>query len=556
MSAGRIAAVLVVLAVGVVAAILIAGDGDDREEAGTTAATTTTGRDSTPFPPGRAFEEPPVIEVGDGPVELVARNGSIEVSGLKVDEAQSYVRAGTRAGSRPGLLGPTLHVEPGETIDITLDNQLEVIPAIHEGSNPNSAESCGGADKPLDPHSHDDPPDSGPQYTNMHFHGLHVTPTTRRLPDGSTIYGDNVLVSLPKGKSHIQFPVPKDHEQGTFWYHAHRHGCTDDQVFRGLAGLLVVGDSREELPARFREVRTRSLALKDLQVERKGGAHKIPANHDWIQTTNRTVNGVFQPRMTIEPRETQLWRLANTSSAVWYDVALVDEQDDPDPLTIVAQDGNTLPEAQREKSYALGPGQRIDVLVRAPDSGSRTLKTLAFDQGRPGPGGGPTFPEAVLATLEVGDDPAPEIDSPGTLLPRRPIPARRGQSQTLTFDFTPGPTINGKPFDPDPDSAPLVEAEAETTQRWTLLNPTSEWHPIHVHQDDFRVISASAGVFFDGQQDVVPLPPGTKDKPGKVVLDMPFEDLDEGQFVVHCHILDHEDGGMMGRIDVSAPAPP
>lgn len=547
MSAGRIAIVVAVLAIGVVVAVLIAG-GDDGKDTTTTTEQTVAVLQPPPFKPGLAFEEPPVLRTQDGPIELVARNGTIEVSGVEVDEAQSYVPVGaSQVEARPGLLGPTLQVEPGETLDITLDNQLEVIPAIKG----NSADTCGGADKPDDPsHAHEDAPDTGPQYTNLHFHGLHVTPTTRRLPDGARVYGDNVLLNLPKGKSHFEFQIPEDHEQGTFWYHAHRHGCTDDQVFRGLAGLLIIGDSRKELPERLRKVRTRSLALKDIQVKPDGGRQAIPADHDWANPTHRTVNGLVNPKLDIEPRETQLWRVANTSSAVWYQVALVDgATDKPHPFIVVAQDGSTLEQAQRVTSRVLGPGQRADILVQAPDSGQRILKTLPFNQGRL------VFPEDVLATVEVTGRPGSRVEPPGTLRPLPPFPTSRGEEQTLVFDFTPEPSINGKAFDPDPASAPLVEAELGTTQTWTLVNRSNEWHPIHIHQDDYKVISVNGKPVNNyGQQDVVPLPPLQNGKPGQVVLDMPFEDFD-GKFVVHCHILDHEDGGMMGRVDVSPAAP-
>ena len=88
-----------------------------------------------------------------------------------------------------------------------------------------------------------DPESRQPQPTNLHFHGLHVTPRNRKV-GGITYYGDNVLVCLREGRSHIRFRIPDDHDQGTFWYHAHLDGLTDDQVFRGLAGMLIVGDSR------------------------------------------------------------------------------------------------------------------------------------------------------------------------------------------------------------------------------------------------------------------------------------------------------------------------
>jgi FtsP/CotA-like multicopper oxidase with cupredoxin domain len=336
--------------------------------------------------------------------------------------------------------------------------------------------------------------------------------------------------------------------------------CTDDQVYRGLAGLLLIGDSRLALPTRLQRIRTHVLALKDIEVAKQGSGYAIPGNHDWNNKTHRTINGLVDPTMTIEPGETQLWRLANTSSAVWYRVALVDEHrgDARDPLQIVAQDGNPLVRPVRRTNVLLPPGHRVDVLVRAPLSGQRILKTLPFDQGRV------VFPEDVLATLEVKGPRAAILaaDRPVGLLPadRPRFPLRRGPSRRFVFeiklDLHNRPpvkfTINGKVFDPDRvDAAPRLN----TVERWTLVNNSDEWHPFHIHQNDFRVISINGRrpppAILRGERDTVSLPAKDKKtgKPGVVVIDNAFTDF-TGRFVFHCHILDHEDGGMMALVDV------
>ena len=183
-----------------------------------------------------------------------------------------------------------------------------------------------------------------------------------------------MLVHLPNGTSRFSFRIPSTHDQGTFWYHAHLHECTMDQVYRGLAGLLLIGDARENLPRRFRSIRTRSMALKDVQLEkRKGGdGWQIPVNNGATNPTHRTVNGLVNPTVDIRPGETQMWRLANVSGAVWYRVALVDEASDDarDTLTVVAQDGNTLRRPVRKTSLLIPPGARYDVLVRGPAAAS------------------------------------------------------------------------------------------------------------------------------------------------------------------------------------------
>jgi FtsP/CotA-like multicopper oxidase with cupredoxin domain len=493
-----------------------------------------------PFATGLPFREPPVVRSSANRLTqtLVLRNGTVEVGGVAIDAAQTY-SIGTIP---PALLGPTLKVEPGDVIDLVLDNQLTQLPTIPITTPAPLAQ-------PHQECAHDTQIEPGhPQPTNLHFHGLHVTPRNH-TERGVTYYGDNVLACLRGGESHIRFKIPDTHDQGTFWYHAHLHGLTNDQVFRGLAGMLLVGDSRRYLPANLRRVATRLLSLKDIQAVQVGERWSIPTDHDWVNPTTRTVNGLVLPKLTIRPRETQLWRLANSSSALWYNLALEDADANSLGLTLVARDGNPLVAPQRLTQALLGPGQRMDVLVRAPQSGTLTLKTLPFDQGRL------TFEQADLATVDVTGAP---LSAPApSLRPRKlpTFPSKRGPTRTWRFSFSLTPTvrfmINGKQFDPDRvDARPRLG----TTERWILINESSEWHPIHVHQDDFRVRSINGTrVSVRSDQDVVALPPALPPSaggaPGLVELDMPFQAY-SGDFVLHCHILDHEDQGMMARISV------
>jgi FtsP/CotA-like multicopper oxidase with cupredoxin domain len=512
-----------------------------------------------PFKAGMPYREPPVVSSRGGELKttLVAQNGTVEVSGVQIANTETYATASTPRG----FLGPTLHVEPGDVIDLTLDNRLKRPADVQRKGQPDqSAPTCPPAADPAHKGHHaPPPPPDGGQITNLHYHGMHVTPTTRTF-EGQKVYGDNVLLNLPPGKSRFRFQVPKDHDQGTFWYHAHRHGCTDDQVFRGLAGLLLVGDVRRKLPPRFRHVRTRSLALKDIEALPFEGGWAIPNDHDWAlnYNTRRTVNGLLKPTMTMRPGETQLWRVVNTSAAVWYRVAVVDAEvgSEPSPwdaYTVVAEDGNPATRPQRMRSTVLGPGHRIDILVRAPAGGTRELRTLPFDQGRE------TFPEETLATVKVEGNQASPVASlnGGGRLPH--FPSKRGPTRHFTFSFVPRPGthpsgfafINGLPFDPHRvDARPRLG----TTEKWVLINRSNEWHPFHIHQDDFRVISVNGKRVSHppGDQDVVGLPPVKDGVPGRVEILMPFQTF-KGNFVFHCHILDHEDAGMMARVDVLGP---
>ena len=497
-----------------------------------------------PFTPHQPFLEPPVVRSRAGRLKatLVARSGTVDVGGVEVANTQTYA-AGPGSGSPPrGFLGPTLHVQPGDTVELTLSNRLSTPAEVPRPSGA-AMRAAGGA------RARHAQAGTSEEYTNLHFHGLHVTPRTRTRGH-RFVYGDNVLLTLPNGRSTYRFRIPRDHDQGTFWYHAHLHGYADDQVYRGLAGLLMIGDSRRDLPERFRRVRMRSLALKDVQVVENpaaSGRWAIPTDHDSGNPTHRTVNGLVNPDIPIRPRETQLWRIANVSAAVWYRIALVDERrgDAREPFTVVAQDGNPLARAQQRTSAVLGPGQRLDILVVGPESGDRVLKTLSFNQGHL------VFPKDVLATMDVSGSPARALAPPGRLSRLPKFPSRRGPTRRFVFtsDF-PRFEINNRVFDIQRAAA---KPRLGTTETWVLLNRSQEWHPFHIHQDDFRVVSVNGRrVRPNGDQDVVGLPPiNGQGKPGRVVIRMPFQDYG-GKFVFHCHILDHEDGGMMALVDARA----
>jgi FtsP/CotA-like multicopper oxidase with cupredoxin domain len=551
-----VALLLVGVAAGIGIGVIVGSDDEKRVATNATPTpkpeTTVLPEDPAPFTPGQDLTEPPVITSrrSDRTLEatLVAETGTAEIGGVPVQDMQTYAAETGKGPTERTLIGPTLQVQPGDHIDLTLDNRLTV-PDNASPDNDNCADDGPGSE-----HEHSGavaPGEGGqpgdPQLTNLHFHGLHVT------PDDTSPFGDTVVVSLHQGESKFEFDIPADHDMGTFWYHAHLHGCTDDQVFRGLAGVLLIGDSRSNLlpKDRYADIQTRTLALKDIQLEKEGKADwRIPAKHGFGEQTHRTVNGLVDPKLKIRPGELQLWRLANVSSAVWYNVALVDERrgDERDPLTIVAQDGNTLGSPRQETSLVIPPGRRFDVLVRGPKSGGRVLKTLKFDQGNA------VFEEDRLATLALADAPVPEIPLPESLgKPTQRFPDDPGPTRRFTFDLDErdggfAATIDDAQFDLSvADAAPRLE----TTERWILYNKSPQWHPFHIHQNDFRVVEAGAQGLptLPGVQDIVALPPGTPAKPSRVVIEMPFTDF-EGKFVFHCHILDHEDAGMMSLVDL------
>jgi FtsP/CotA-like multicopper oxidase with cupredoxin domain len=208
---------------------------------------------------------------------------------------------------------------------------------------------------------------------------------------------------------------------------------------------------------------------------------------------------------------------------------------------VVIEDGQPVWDVWSAEELVLPPGKRFDVLVQAEKRGSYALRTLAYEQGAR------TYPEEVLAVARVGGDRVPSIPIPTIIAPRSedlsgdPVSAER--VFTLTEDqATDTFSINGHVFE---HHHVFGEPTIYTVEQWKIRNATQEQHPFHLHTDYFQVISVN-GVPYDahGRQDTVIVPVG-----GEVVIRPAFYDF-RGTVLFHCHILSHEDGGMMGQVTV------
>jgi suppressor of ftsI len=457
--------------------LLLAGcGGDGGDEGGSTA-----NADAAPLEvaeSGQPLAQPQELRSTDGRLQfdLVAADQRIAVAGTDVD-GRAYDTA---------ILGPTLVVDPGDTIDLTLDNRL-------------------GA------------------HTNIHFHGMHVS------PEGN---GDNIFLSVESGEQFAySLPIPEDHPPGTFWYHSHAHTLSEEQVFGGLSGVIVVRGLPALLPAELQSVDEVVLALKDAQVT---GSEIEVDNIDSNARTLRTVNGQSLRVQEIVPGEVQLWHLANIGADIWYDVEL-----EGSSFTVVGEDGNPTWRVQDADHVLLPPGKRYEVLVTGPAEGDTTLRTRRYEQGDD------TYPTTDLLTLRSTGTAAPTPAMPTSLVPEATIPESEVvERRTFTFseDESNHFFINDKEFDPDRVD---VRPRLGTAEEWTLRNTSDEQHPFHIHVNDFQVVSIGGRPYdATGLQDTVPLLPDRD-----VVIRTRFTDF-PGKFVFHCHILNHEDNGMMAVAEV------
>jgi len=381
----------------------------------------------------------------------------------------------------------------------------------------------------------------GPQSTNLHYHGMVVPP---KAP------GDDVFLDVGAGASYAYtWQVPMNHEQGTHWYHPHSHGLVEPQILSGMSGMLVVDGLIPQHYTAFVGLRERHLLLKDIVLP---GADPDAAN-------TKTINGLLGGTLRMRPGEMQVWNLGNLGADAYFDFAVDGAQ-----LWEINRDGNVLIQPKLLSSVYLPPGARSTVVVVAPlQIGYYGVRTLAVETG---PQGDPN-PEVRLATLAVGGAPVDSAtlqarlllpaDSPGTIgdtpaeLLSLPITRRR----VVTFSETPdGNTffIDGKGYDPGRDDITVTLGDVE---EWTLRNVSGERHVFHIHQLDFLVTMVNGQpVPPDSLNDVVDLPYAQNGVPGEVKVIIPLTDpIMVGRFVFHCHIVGHEDAGMMANLVVLAP---
>jgi suppressor of ftsI len=363
--------------------------------------------------------------------------------------------------------------------------------------------------------------------TNLHHHGFHVSPIG---------ISDNVLRVMPAGSDNaVRVHLPRDMAPGTYWYHSHMHGVVEEQVFSGLAGVIVVEGLTELLPRELRRVPERVLALKDLQV--RDGAI-VDKDIDSGAPTTRTVNGLVDPVLRVRTNQTQMLRLANISADIWYRLRL-----DGTRFSIIAEAANPAGRVWSADELLMPPGKRYDVLVRWPRPGTYQLRTLPYSTGP----AGDDYPERRLATVRVAGAPAADVPWPRSMGPLPRLERDRVRRvRHLTFSENAAGTvflINGRQFD-----ATRIDEVVKlgTTEEWVIRNVSREQHPFHIHVNDFQLMSINGKPYrARSLQDTVPLPVG-----GEVRIRMRFRNF-LGVYAYHCHILAHEDGGMMGLVDVT-----
>lgn len=406
--------------------------------------------------------------------------------------------------------GDRFEVRPGDTLRLTLDNQL------------------------------DEP-------TNLHFHGLHIPPTGT---------GDDVFRHVAPGDRYTyEFQLAPNHPGTLAYYHPHKHGLVAKQIFGGLGGAIIVRGELDEIPE-IKAATEELVILKDFDRDFRrspqGQEHLRGRHGHWV-----TINGQLDSRWTLPKNGLLRLRLLNASTARYYNLAIENH-----PLYLIGTDGGAIERPVELESIMLAPGERADVLVKGDrEPGSYRLidtGSISSGMGRGMMGGmghgmgrgmmnGNNREPLTLATITYGDSVDP-LNIPTQLTAIAPLPQPDSIHRVvLGHGMGQGGMVfllNGQQFDPDRID---VQTRIGQVEDWEIINRGMTAHPFHIHVNNFQVIERNGQPdSFRAWKDTVNV------NPGEVVrLRTRYDDF-AGKTVFHCHILDHEDTGMMGILAITS----
>ena len=430
---------------------------------------------------------------------------------------------------RSDNIPPVMRVPPGSSLKVEYKNELAA----------QSKEDCFG--HPC------------MNMTNLHFHGLHVSPNAPQ---------DDVLdmMASPGETLHYSVEIPPQQPPGLYWYHTHSHGESYIQDLDGMSGAIVV-EGIERYAPEVLNMRERILVLRDLVLPKDPSERKSVMTSVSMPTARCgtapedperafTVNGRVRPQIDIAPGERQFWRIVNASPDLYANLEL-----DSQSLEVVALDG--MPLAYHDPSIRtrsmshvlLPPGGRVEAIVTGPSAKAQVaLRSRCFDTGPDGD----SNPEMVLADI---------LSASPSKLPARPAlggapvyssfpPAELRRVEATAPDFVvtftedkEGFYVNGQKF--EMNSGPMLTVNVGSLKHWRVVNPTKEVHPFHIHQVHFLAYAVGGKPVKDPVWlDTVNVPYGSS-----VDLVMDFTDpIIRGMSLFHCHLLKHEDKGMMAKI--------
>jgi FtsP/CotA-like multicopper oxidase with cupredoxin domain len=419
-----------------------------------------------------------------------------KVFDLRLQPGTSQLLPGTTTptwGANLAYLGPTLRANRGDTIRINVHNTL-------------------------------------PQATTLHWHGMHLPANADGGPH------------QPINPDTTWSPTWRiDQPAATLWYHPHPHGQTADHVNRGIAGLFLLDDPEATalaLPHRY-GVDDIPVIIQDKAFRRDGRLTSAKLGGQTL------INGTYNPHVEVGTRLVRL-RLLNASVARSYNLGFADDR----PFDLIGTDGGLLDRPYRLTRVPLSPGERAEIVAAFAPGERPVLRSFQPDLGENGFGG----------RFDGGDDTFDLLQfRAGTRLGgSRTVPARLAHHElpdaahagTRSIAITSSGSIDGKSMDMGRIDQ-VVNLGA--TEIWEVRNRTGDLHNFHVHDIQFRLLEYKGGApppHLSGWKDTVAIPPGQS-----VRFITKFTDYADPStpYMFHCHLLRHEDNGLMGQFVVVQP---
>ena len=444
---------------------------------------------------------------GGQPDQFVATDGKLDVTLTAAETMVPYRGSERWAMTYNGkVTGPTLVIHPGDRVTVNLVNDLK-------------------------------------QATSLHTHGLHVSPEQ-----------DNPFTMVEPGKTlTLTYDIPLNQQTGTFWYHPHIHGITAEQVASGLSGAIIVED---QVDRQLSKVTTnRVLVINDPPLtnmnpwaDAAGSDSNDTSGMGGMDMGGNSSSGVDMmtvmmgrsgPRLltngldgiSLSDGSGKLERLhivnATASTRLQFSYSGA-------KMLILASEGGRLPAPVEVTTFTLAPSERAE-LVLIPGAGGGLLSAQRLSSEA---GGSNVGSPSVIAS--IADDAGSDLTAlPTSLFANATnlfsFGVKVAKQREVTLVGHMNPTFDGQPFDPNVVN---FTAKKGTVEEWVIRNTTPMYHPIHLHTWGIQVKGEQ------GWQDVVTVPPNSER-----VIRVSFGDF-AGTTVLHCHILDHEDAGMMAVIKV------
>ena len=492
------------------------------------------------------------------PPELWSDHGTLELS-LHLKYQQTLVGEGPPRYcyvTDDGLESPTLRVRPGDKLVIHLHNDL---PPWRDYRAP---------PHPMKPVSQDDDCAAtrmDPSFTNLHFHGMTIPPVCHQ--------DDVIRTAIPAGQEFdYRVTIPADEPPGLYWYHPHPHGYGERQVQGGASGAIIVEGLENVVPS-IRLLPERVILLRDQQrTDPSPNGPSVPA---WDISAN-FVPVTFSKRqpavLKTEPGHQELWRVVNAGADTIFNIELL-LHGTAQPLQMVAVDGVPIALTKvmpSQTSILLPPGARAEFVVTNPLQGeSGQLITQAWDTGPQGDNDTKRIIADVVSSPSSGSRENPAMSSAV-----RPWSSPRATETATVHRRLYFSQVSANPQDPDNfvlyyvtvvgqapktykmGAPPDIVVHRGDVEDWTIENRSAEDHVFHIHQIHFQVLEVDGKPIADRtMRDTIDVPYWNGEGPyPSVKLRMDFGDPNiVGSFLYHCHILKHEDMGMVGSIEVLPP---